>query len=301
MRARASRESALLVATFLLLVWICGDITPVLADSIDNEVQQLNAAASYKRRLAAALALSKVHDGRAVAALASALRADGEPQIRRVAALALPKALDESTPPRIRDVAIAALEKAAANDKDAKVRDLAARALTKVAALRPKTEPTPGMPAVFVHVGNAADLSTKAPKDTMPKLTKVVRGVVQRKASDMSVDWPGSLPTSKQLASAGSRAFIVAATISAVDITRNGTKAEIACTVSVRVAPWGGTDGAEKWVAHKAASASGSGKAMTGSANSAIEGGIRDCVLAVGEEITQKQVVPFLKRIAGDS
>jgi hypothetical protein len=291
----------LLVAAFLGLVGLRGQITPARADSIDNEVQQLSTAASYKRRLAAALALAKVHDGRAVAALASALRTDGEPQVRRVAALALPKALDESTPPRIRDVAITALEKAAANDKDAKVRDLAARALTKVAALRPKQDLSPGMPAVFVHVGNTADLSTKAPKDTMPKLTKVVRGVVQRKASDMSVDWPGSLPTSKQLASAGSRAFIVAATISSVDIKRNGTKAEIACTVSVRVAPWSGTDGAEKWVAHKAASASGSGKAMTGSASGAIEGGIRDCVLAVGEEITQKQVVPFLKRIAGDS
>lgn len=292
----------MLVATGLAVVALPSQIPPARADGIDTEVQQLSSATSYKRRLAAALALSKSHDGRAVAALASALRTDGEPQIRRVAALALPKALDQSTPPRIRDVAIEALEKAAANDKDAKVRDLSSRALTKVASLRPKQPvPTDGRPAVYVHVGAAADLSSKAPKDTMPKLTKVVRGVVQRKASDMSTEWPGSLPTSKQLAAAGSRAFIVAATISAVDITRNGTKAEIACTVSVRVAPWNGTDGAEKWVAHKAASASGSGKAMTGSASGAIEGGIRDCVLAVGEEITQKQVVPFLKRIAGDT
>jgi hypothetical protein len=282
------------------LIAPAGHVTPAVADGIDIEVRQLGSAVSYKRRLAAALALSKSHDGRAVAALASALRTDAEPQIRRVAALALPKALDETTPPRVRDVAIEALEKASVNDKDAKVRDLAARALTKVAALRPKQEPVGGAPAVFVHIGAAADLSSKAPKDTMPKLTKVVRGVVARKATDMSTEWPGSLPTARQLTASGARAFIVAATISAVDITRNGTKAEIACTVSVRVAPWGGTDGAEKWVAHKAASASGSGKAMTGSASVAIEGGIRDCVLAVGEEITQKQVVPFLKRIAGD-
>lgn len=269
------------------------------ADAIDIEARQLRSSASYKRRLAAALALSKSHDGRAVAALATALRTDGEPQIRRVAALALPKALDATTPPRVRDVAIEALEKAAAGDKDAKVRDLAARALTKVAALRPKL--APGAPAVYVHVGQGSDLSRKAPRDTMPRLTKVVRGVVQRKATDMATEWPGSPPTEKQLNAAGSRAFIVAATISAVDIKRSGTKAEIACTVSVRVAPWNGTDGSEKWVAQKAASASGSGKAMTGSANVAIEGGIRDCVLAVGEELTQKQVVPFLKRIAGDS
>ncbi len=287
----------MLVAALVAL----GDVAPARADSIDNEVQQLNNAAGYKRRLAAALALSKSHDGRAVAALATALRQDREPQIRRVVALALPKAIDETTPPRVRDVAIGALEKAAADDRDAKVRDLAARALVKLAPLRPAPEPVGDRPAVFVHVGNAADLSSKAPKDTMPKLTKVVRGVVARRATDMSTVWPGALPTQKQLTASGASAFIVAATISAVDITRNGQKAEIACTVSVRVAPWSGTDGAEKWVAHKAASASGSGKAMTGTATAAIEGGIRDCVLAVGEEITSKQVVPFLKRVAGDS
>jgi hypothetical protein len=288
----------------LLLVLVALATTPALvrADGIDTEAQQLSNAPSYKRRLAAALALSKSHEGRAVAALATALRRDSEVQIRRVVALALPKAIDETTPPRVRDVAMEALEKARDGDSDPKVRDLSDRALTKLAALRTKAPPPTGdHPAVFVHIGQAADLSTMAPKDTMPKLTKVVRGVVARKATDMSVEWPGALPTSKQLSDAGSRAFIVAATISAVDIKRSGTKAEIACTVSVRIAPWNGTDGAEKWVAHKAASASGSGKAMTGSANAAIEGGIRDCVLAVGEELTNKQVIPFLKRIAGDS
>jgi hypothetical protein len=274
---------------------------PAHADRIDVEASQLRSSTSYKRRLAAALALSKSHDGRAVAALASALRTDREPQIRRVVALALPKAIDATTPPRVRDVAIEAIERAAEHDTDAKVRDLSARALTKLAALRRKPDPPAGdMPAVFVHIGASADLSSKAPRDTMPKLTKVVRGVVSRRAGDMSTSWPGSLPTQKQLAASGARAFIVAATISAVAVTRNGGRAEIACTVSVRVAPWSGTDGAEKWVAHKAASASGSGKAMTGSAAGAIEGGIRDCVLAVGEEITNKQVVPFLQRIAAD-
>ncbi len=271
------------------------------ADAIDAEVAQLGAATSYKRRLAAALALAKSHDGRAVIALSSALRNDREAQIRRVVALALPKAIDESTPPRVRDTAMETLERAAARDRDPKVRDLAARALLKLEALRtPAPAPAGDRPAVFVHIGAAADLSSKAPKDTMSKLAKVVRGVVARRANDMSTEWPGALPTEKQLTASGARAFIVAATISAIDVTRSGGKAEIACTVSVRVAPWSGTDGAEKWVAHKAASASGSGKAITGSAAAAIEGGIRDCVMAVGEEVTNKQVVPFLKRIAGD-
>ena len=273
---------------------------PVHADSISTEASALSTAPSYKRRLAAALALSKSHDGRAVSALATALIKDGEVQIRRVAALALPKAMDASTPTDDRHVAFAALEVASTRDADPKVRDLSARALSKLESLRPPP-PTSKMPPVFVHIGDATDLSSKAPRDTMPKLTKMVRGVVSRRARDLATEWPGKLPTERALIAAGSRAFIVAATISAVEITRSANKAEIACTVSVRVAPWSGSDGAEKWVAHKAASASGSGKAMTGTGAEQINSGIRDCVMAVGEEVTAKQVVPFLKRIAGDT
>lgn len=273
---------------------------PAAADAIDTEASALGSAPGYKRRLAAALALSKSHEGRAVSALATALLKDGEVQIRRVTALALPKAMDASTPIDDRHVAFAALEHAATQDADPKVRDLAGRALTKLESLRPPP-PSSNLPSVFVHVGDAIDLSSKAPRDTMPKLTKTVKGVVSRRATDMATTWPGKLPTSRQLTESGSRAFIVAATISAIEITKSANKAEIACTVSVRVAPWNGTDGAEKWVAHKAASASGSGKAMTGTGAEQINGGIRDCVMAVGEEVTAKQVVPFLKRVAGDT
>lgn len=285
----------------LAALTVCLTAATARADAIDDEAAQLASASSYKRRLAAALALARSHDGRAVVALASALRRDREAQVRRVAALALPKAVDASTPPRIRDAALGALEHAAARDADPKVRELSARALTKLAALRPQPEPPPGArPSVFVHIGAATDLSSQAPKDTAPRLAKVVRDVVARRAGDLSTEWPGALPTEKQLAASGARAFIVAATISAVTVSRSGSKAEIACTVSVRVAPWNGTDGAERWTAHKAASASGSGKALTGAAPAAVQGGIRDCVLAVGEELTGKQVVPFLKRVAVD-
>lgn len=269
------------------------------ADAISTEVSALGNAPSYKRRLAAALALSKSHEGRAVSALATALLKDDEVQIRRVAALALPKAMDASTPIEDRHVAFAALENVANGDPDPKVRDLAKRALTKLASLRPPP-PAGALPPVMVHIGEATDLSSKAPRDTMPKLTKAVRGVVSRRAGDLAITQPGKIPTERQLIASNSKGFIVAATISAVDITRSANKAEIACTVSVRVAPWNGSDGSEKWVAHKAASASGSGKAMTGAGADQIMSGIRDCVLAVGEEVTVKQVVPFLKRVAGD-
>ena len=71
---------------FGVIVALVVGVTPARADAIDIEARQLTSSASYKRRLAAALALSKSHDGRAVAALATALRTDSEAQIRRVAA-----------------------------------------------------------------------------------------------------------------------------------------------------------------------------------------------------------------------
>jgi hypothetical protein len=63
------------------------------------------------------------------------------------------------------------------------------------------------------------------------------------------------------------------------------------------VAPWSGTDGSETWTAQRAASASGSGKAITTSDPAGIAGGMRDCVLAVAEEVTANEVVPFLRKL----
>ena len=73
----------------------------------------------------------------------------------------------------------------------------------------------------------------------------------------------------------------------------------IACTVAIRIAPWGGRDGGERWEANRAASASGSAKATTSNRDRDIKSGVRDCVEAVTEDVTSRQVVPFLKRLAG--
>ena len=64
------------------------------------------------------------------------------------------------------------------------------------------------------------------------------------------------------------------------------------------MAPWSGKDGGEKWEANRAASASGSAKATTGNKERDIQGGVRDCIEAVAEDVTSRQVMPFLKRIA---
>lgn len=272
---------------------------PARADQIDDEAKQLASAPGYKRRLAAVLALAKSHDGRAVRALADGLRSDKEVQIRRVAALALGKAVDASTPTAARDAAIAALT-TATKDKDAKTRDIAGRSLEKLRALA-RPAPVGNAPAVYVHLGDGVDLSSKAPRDALPKLVRSVKATVVKKTPGVATEWPGAPPTAKQLEAAGTRAFVVAPTISALAVQRKGNQAEVACTVSVRVAPWAGTDGAEKWAAQRAASASGSGKAITSGDATSIAGGMRDCVLAVAEEVTASQVVPFLRKLIGDS
>jgi len=148
---------------------------------------------------------------------------------------------------------------------------------------------------VFVNVETANDI-TKRAASTTASLTKVVRGTV--KAKGYSVDWPGGPPTKAELTDSGALAFVVGTTVKTIDITAKGSQTEVKCTLAIRIAPWNGTDGTEAWEANRAASASGSAKAVTGSNDKAIAGGIRDCVEAVGQEITTRQVVPFIKRLA---
>ncbi len=278
------------------LVALVASTRRVRADELDPQIDQLARAESYKVRLAAAINLSKSREGKAVSALSTALIKDDEPTIRRVCALALAKIVDESTPASTRDLALAALEHAAKTDRDAKVRDAAGKAFTQLSSL--KTEPTSAGPDVFVDVGGARDLTHKGPTDLEKRLAGVVRSVV--KHSNYAVDWPGStaLPTHSDLSRAGTRAFYVGATVPSVEITKRGNRTDISCSVAIRVAPWDGSDGAEKWEASKAASATGNGTAETGGSDNAIADGIRDCVLAVAEEVSARKVVPFIKRLA---
>jgi hypothetical protein len=266
------------------------------ADTLELNVRELGSSdAPYKVRLSAALSLSKSHDARAVIALADALVRDDEPTIRRVSALALEKLVDSHIADDARELALDALDKAAATDGDQRVRDTAARIAKELSGLRRrKDNATSDKPPVFINIGTTQDQSKKLPNDAADRLTKVVKKNVER--TGYATTWPGGLPTSAELGK--SRAFIVASTVKMVEITKAGRKTEIACTVEIRVATWGGKDGGERWEANRAASASGSAKATTGNADRDVAGGVRDCVEAVAEDITARQVVPFLRRLA---
>lgn len=260
-----------------------------------NTVRQLARDNTYKVRLAAALSLSKSKEPRAVIALAGALRNDEEAVIRRVSALALEKMIDARTAEDAKELGLGALQNAASNDGDAKVRETAKRALQSLAALRRK-KPTANAPTVFVNIDNTTDQSNKLPSGGGARLTRIVKNGIEK--TGYATSWPGGLPTQADLTSSRSRAFIIASTVKKVDITKSNGQTQIACTVVLRIAPWNGTDGGERWEANRAASASGSAKATTGSRDRDIQSGVRECVEAVAEDVTSRQVLPFLKRLA---
>jgi len=286
------------------------------ADTIDVSIRQM-ADSSYKVRLAAVLALSRSHDPRAVIALSDALAGaqlkDEEPTIRRVAALALGKMIDARTADDARELGLEALADAAVNDGDLKVRATAARAVQDLAGLRHrKKEPTRpdhpdhpdhqdhgdhgDRPGVFVNIDNTTDQSKVAPSDAGERLVRIVRKNVER--TGYSTSWPGGLPTQTDLSSSHARAFIVASTVKKIEFSKVSRQTQVSCKLEIRVAPWSGVDGGEKWEANKAASASGSAKAMTGNSDREIAGGVRDCLEAVAEDVTNRHILPFLKRLA---
>ena len=146
-----------------------------------------------------------------------------------------------------------------------------------------------------MQIDAVTDQSKRLVGDTGERVIRIVKKGVER--TGYATQWPGGPPSAADLSSARSRAFIVAATVKKIDIQKAG-QTMISCTVTMRISPWGGKDGGERWEANKAAAASGSAKVTTGSGDREINGGIRDCLEAVAEDITSRQVIPFLKRLA---
>lgn len=284
-------------------VLLAGSV-PASADSaVDANITQLGGRSTSARlRLNAALSLSnnRARDPRAIIALARALTQDSDERVRRVAALGLEKMIDARTADDAKQLAFAALAEASSIDKDATVREIATRAMKSFASLRrgtaKPTGPRGNKPPVFVNVDRTADQSKKLPRDASDRVTKIVKKSVE--TTGYATSWPGGLPTSAELSSSRSRAFIVASTVKKIEITKTGGQTTVACTVAMRIAPWTGKDGGERWEPNRAAQASGSAKAVTGNRDRDVQGGVRDCIEAVAEDVTSRQVVPFLKRVA---
>lgn len=284
-----------------------------LADAIDVRIAELGDSDNYKLRLASALALSKSTDARALRALISVLGGAGEKSLRRIAVVGLGKGA-VSAPAGLRAEILEALRLAARVDRDAKVRSSAAKAAKRLAALptsEPVAVPMPRPPAgasspagstaarapkMFVKVDGATDATKRLGAEALAHVTGVVRRSVSK--AGFSTAWPGALPTSADLRASSAHAYLVAATVKKLEVRKPSRGAEISCTVSIMVSPWHGTDGKELWEAERAATAAGSARAETGGSERDISGGILDCVETVAEEVAQRHVAPFLRRMS---
>lgn len=287
---------------------------PALADGIEARIAELGDD-NYKLRLASVLALSKSADPRALRALTGVLARAGEKSLRRIAVVGLGKQA-ASASAALRAEVLEALRLAARVDRDAKVRSGAAKAAKRLAALpaardvaevRPAPVTSSGTTAtssgsstralkMFVKVDAATDATERLGAEALAQVTGAVRRSVSK--AGFSTAWPGALPTAAELRASSSHAYLVAATVKKLEVRRPARGAEISCTVSIMVAPWHGTDGKELWEAERAATAAGSARAETGGSARDISGGIRDCVETVAEEVSQRHVAPFLRRMS---
>lgn len=279
---------------------------PAVADKIDDSSNQLRGSRDYKIRLSAALYLAKQQgDRRAVKALARALLLDSESTVRRVAALSLGTLLTPGLPEDARKVGLKALEQSSQTDGDKRVRGSAGSALLRARSQLGALATTGsgggrsgsggGRGRLFVHVGKPSDRTGKLPDGSVEMVQAAVRGALRRNAPDYQTS-NGSPPTRSQLASRRLRGYYVGAAVAKVAIESSGGSTEVRCTVSLRVSPWTGSDGNERLVANESATASGSGRVQTSAGDSTRAAA--DCAVAVSEELTARQVVPFLRRVA---
>jgi len=263
------------------------------ADRVGMQAKQLRNSRNYKIRLSAVLSLSKTRDTRAIEAMTYALSRDRSVTIRRVAALSLGKMIDTSVRRRVRDRSLKALKYVVQNDDDRKVRNNARRSLKQLVVMRRIS----GQPRKFVTVGKTTDPTRRLTRRGRRSMRKLLRFTIRANVPRFSQRWPsGRLPTRGELRAAGTSAYQVRPIVKVLKVRRNGTSARVKCSVKVRVGPWDGRGSRERWVANKTAKASGSGMVTGRNSSRGIAQSKLRCVMAVLEQITTKQVVPFLRR-----
>jgi hypothetical protein len=267
---------------------------PAKADSVGKRAAQLRTSSDYKVRLSAALWLGKKKEAGAVRALTHALRNDSEKTVRAIAAVSIGKLLDDTLPARVRDDAIDALDHAAQNDDAASVREKAAAAWTATRSLR---TPTGTLPTVFIAVGTPSATGGLPAKTASKEMQSAMRRALRDAAPDFGQGTTAEgLPTAADLRKARSSGFYVNAAVQDIQTVKARGGVEVRCQVGMRVNVWNGSDGEERLRENETASALGNGRVRTASTQSAMANASRDCVNAVVEQLTTKQVVPFIKR-----
>jgi hypothetical protein len=253
---------------------------------LDRNIRQLRNSDNFKVRLSAALSLAKSRSPRAVAALATTLARDSSSTLRRVAVDSLSKILKRPLPRTAMRIGLTALERASSRDRNASVRRAASQAH---AALTRRQRQSGG--GAFVALGKPSDPKRVGPRGLRAEMLTMVSRTVKRGAPSYDVYLRAKSPRR-------SRGWFIGASIAEISISRSGRSAEVRCRVAVRVSPY--LNGQERFIAGESASAKGAGRVVGGSSRSALDRSARDCVLAVVEQVTERQVVPFIKRAAGE-
>ena len=268
-------------------------LRPAAADTIDATIKELQSS-NYKSRLSAALSLAKSSDARAVMALIDVLKSDQDSALRRVAAIALGRGVDglpNATVEKVR-----ATLTAATKDNDKKVRDSALAALNSMPAAATPQSGKNKKPTVFVHIDRVGDDSKQASAQSITLVGKNVRRAIED--NGFTTVWPGGSPTKAELVASRAHAFIVVSTVKKIVVKKKSRQAEVTCSVAIRVSPWTGRDGNEVWEANKSASASGSAKTTTANTTTEIAAGMEDCLDTLADDITRRQVTPFIRKIS---
>ncbi len=151
-------------------------------------------------------------------------------------------------------------------------------------------------PSVLIHVEPAVDLGHELPVALGARVSTIVEDTLHH--TGYATRWPGRLPTARDLDLRGARAFVVVPTLTNLEITHHGSRVDIACTFVVRISPWSGTDGGERWEANQTASASASARTTSGPRDHQLRAGVQTCVESAVEHVATRQVVPFLGRVA---
>lgn len=251
---------------------------------IDRQIRQLRDSDNFKVRLSAALSLAKTRDRRAVAALASALYGDSSATIRRVAVDSLGKILARPLPAKTVRIGLSALETAAQRDSDDRVRRAASRLHAKITRRRRNSG------GEFVALGQASDPNKVGTNGIKRDMISTVSKAVERGAPSYDVFPRAESPNN-------ARGWYIGASIAELSVKRVGRQTEVRCRVSLRVSPY--LNGQERFIAGETASAKGSARVVGGSSRRELDRSKRECVIAVTEQVTERQVLPFIKQAAG--
>lgn len=155
--------------------------------------------------------------------------------------------------------------------------------------------PSTSVPRLLVHVDRTSD-PTRAVPAAVTDVSRAVARTLQE--HHYATVWPGGPPRAAELEAHRARAFIVVPTVQAITVRRSEHRASIDCRVGIRISPWRGVDGGERWEVATAATATGAARIVTSARDAAIEVGVRDCLREVVQQVATNRIVPFLDELA---